>query len=67
MEETLNKKLLLKSKKSKYKDDKKFFKAVNNLLLNNDTVFEPENINRTGFVEKREIDHSILYSFNAPF
>ena len=66
-EETLDKKLLLKLKKSKYKDDKFFFKVVNNLLLNNDTVFEPENVNRTNFVEKREIDHSTLYSFNAPF
>ena len=36
-------------------------------MLNNDTVFEPENVNRTNFVEKREIDHSTLYSFNAPF
>ena len=36
-------------------------------MLNNDTVFEPENVNRTDFVEKREIDHSTLYSFNAPF
>ena len=54
-------------KKSKYKDDKNLLKVVNNLLLNNDTVFEPENVNRTNFVEKREIDHSTLYSFNAPF
>ena len=38
-EETLDKKLLLKFKKSKYKDDKNFFKVVNNLLLNNDTAF----------------------------
>ena len=38
-EETLDKKLLLKLKKSKYKDDKNFFKVVNNLLLNNDTAF----------------------------
>ena len=66
-EETLDKKLLLKLKKSKYKDNKIFFKDVNNLLLNNDTVFEPENVNRTNFVEKKEIDHSTLYSFNAPF
>ena len=36
-------------------------------MLNNDTVFQPENVNRTDFVEKREIDHSTLYSFNAPF
>ena len=37
------------------------------MLLDNDTVFEPENVNRTDCVEKREIDHSTLYSFNAPF
>ena len=36
-------------------------------MLNNDTVFEPENLNKTDFAEKRETDHSILYSFNAPF
>ena len=66
-EETLDKKLLLKFKKSKYKDDKKFFNVVNSLLLNSDTAFEPENVNRTDYVEKREIDHSTLYGFNAPF
>ena len=37
------------------------------MLLDNDTVFEPENVNRTDYVEKREIDHSKLYSSNAPF
>ena len=67
VEETLDKKLLLKLKKSKYKDDKNFFKVVNSLLLSNETVFEPENVNRTDYVEKREIDHSTLYSFNTPF
>ena len=36
-------------------------------MLNNETVFEPENVNRTDYVEKREIGHSTLYSFNAPF
>ena len=36
-------------------------------MLNNETVFEPENVNRTDNVEKREIDHLTLYSFNAPF
>ena len=66
-EETLDKKLLLKLKKSKYKDDKFFFKVVNSLLLNNETVFEPENVNRTNYVEEREIDNSTLYSFIVPF
>ena len=36
-------------------------------MLNNETVFEPENVNRTDYVEKREIGHLTLYSFNAPF
>ena len=36
-------------------------------MLNNETVFEPENVNRTDNVEKIEIDHLTLYSFNAPF
>ena len=36
-------------------------------MLNNETVFELENVNRTDYVEKREIGHSTLYSFNAPF
>ena len=66
-EETLDKKLLLKLKKSKYKDDKNFFKVENSLLSNDDTVFEPKNVNRTDYVEKREIHHSTLYSFNASF
>ena len=30
-------------------------------------IFEPENVNRTDYVEKREIDNSTLYSFDAPF
>ena len=65
--EILDKKLLLKFKKSKYADDKNFFKVVNNLLLNTNTIFEPENVNRTDSIEKREIDHSTLYSFDGPF
>ena len=65
--EETDKKLLLKLKKSKYKDDKIIFKVVNSLLLDDDTGFEPENVNRTDYVEKRETDHSTLYSFNAPF
>ena len=36
-------------------------------MLNNETIFEPENVNRTDYVKKREIDYSTLYSFNAPF
>ena len=44
-EEILDKKLLLKLKKSKYAEDKNFFKVVNNLLLNTDTIFEPDSVN----------------------
>ena len=67
-EETLDKKLLFKFKKSKYIEDKKKFKTVN-LLSENDVVLEldSENVKRTDYIEKREIDHSTLYSFNAPF
>ena len=64
-EEILDKKLLLKLKKSKYVEDKYFFKLVN--LLENTVIFEPDTVKRTDYVEKREIDHSTLYSFDAPF
>ena len=64
-EEILDKKLVLKLKKSKYAEDKKFFQLVN--LLENTVIFEPDSVKRTDFVEKREIDHSTLYSFDAPF
>ena len=59
-EETLDKKLLAKLKKSKYAEDKNFFKLVN-LINNNNVIFDVDN------VEKREIDHSTLYSFSEPF
>ena len=64
-EEILNKKLLLKLKKSKYVEDKNFLKLVN--LLENSVIFEPESVKRTDYVEKREIDYSRLYSFDVPF
>ena len=64
-EELLDKKLLFKLKKSNYVEDKKFFKLVN--LNNTNVIFESENVKRKDYVEKREIDHSILYSFDAPF
>ena len=63
-EEILDKKLLLKLKKSKYVEDKNFFKLVN--LLESTVIFEPDSVNRTDYVKKREIDHSTLYSFDAP-
>ena len=65
-EEKLDKKLLLKLKKSKYVEDKKIFNLVN-LLDKKNVIFEPERVKRTDYVEKREIDHSTLYSFDAPF
>ena len=36
-------------------------------MLNTDTIFEPDSVNWTDYVEKREVDHSTLYSFDAPF
>ena len=65
-EEILDKKLLLKLKKSKYAADKKFFKLVN-LLENDNVIVDTNSVNRTDYVEKREIDHSALYSFDGPF
>ena len=65
-EEILDKKLLLKLKKSKYVNDKNLFKLVN-LLEKNSVIFEPDSVKRTDYVEKREIDHSTLYSFDARF
>ena len=65
-EEILDKKLLLKLKKSKYVNDKNLFKLVN-LFEKNSVIFEPDSVKRTDYVEKREIDHSTLYSFDAPF
>ena len=64
-EEILNEKLLLKLKKSRYAADNQFFKLVN--LLENSVFFDPDSVKRTDYVEKREIDHSTLYSFDAPF
>ena len=51
-------------KKSKYTEDKNFFKLVN--LLENCVIFEPDSVKRTDYVEKREIDHPTFYSFDAP-
>ena len=64
-EEILNKKLLLKLKKSKYAEEKKNFNLVNLLDSKNSVIFEPVSVKRTDYVEKREIDHSILYSYDA--
>ena len=66
-EERIDKKLLLKLKKSKYVEDKKIFNLVNLLDGKNSVVLEPVSVKRNDYVEKREIDHSTLYSFDAPF
>ena len=65
-EEILDKKLLVRLKKSKYSRDKQFFKNVN-LLVKKSVIFNPESVNRTSFVEKRDIDRSTLFSFSRPF
>ena len=54
-EELLDKKLLLKFKKSNYVEDKKIFKLAN--LNNTNVIFESENVKRTDYIEKREIDY----------
>ena len=36
-------------------------------MNNTNVIFESKNGKRTDYVEKREIDHSTLYSFDAPF
>ena len=51
-EEILDKKLFLKLKKLRYADDRQFFKAVNLLKNFKNVIFEPENVNRTDYVEK---------------
>ena len=67
-EELLDKKLLIKLKNSKYTEDKNLSKLVN-LLDNKNVDFGPEDssVKRNDYVEKREIDHSTLYSFDGPF
>ena len=35
-------------------------------MNNTNVIFESENVKWTDYVEKREIDHSTLYSFDAP-
>ena len=63
-EEILNKNIRLK--KSKHAADKNFFKLVN-LLENDNVIFDTDNVKRTDYVEKREMDHSTLYSIDGPF
>ena len=63
-ENLFNKRLLVRLKKSKYPKDKLFFKIVNNLDREKSVIFNPETVNRTDYVEKRDIDRSTLYSFS---
>ena len=37
------------------------------MLENNNVIFATDSVKRTDYVEKREIDHSTLYSFDGPF
>ena len=55
-----------KPKKSKYEVDKLLYKLVN--LAENKSLFNDDKAPmRADYVEKREIDHSTLYSFDGPF
>ena len=65
-EELLNKRLLVRLKKSKYAKDKLFLKIANDLDREKRVIFNPEKVNRTDYVEKRDIDRSTLYSFSRP-
>ena len=65
-EETLDRKLLNKLKKSKYETDKLLFKLVN--LSDSKFIFKEDKApTRADYVEKGGIDRSTLYSFNGPF
>ena len=37
------------------------------MLENDNVIFHTDSVKRTDYVEKREIDHSTLYSFDGPF
>ena len=63
--EILDKRLLLRLKKSKCTLYKQFFENVN-LLDEKSVIFNPEGVDRTDYVEKRDIDRSTLYSFSRP-
>ena len=52
-------------KKSKYAPNN-FLKNVN-LLDEKSVIFNPESVDRTDYIEKRDIDRSTLYSFSRPF
>ena len=64
-EEQIDKQLLKKLKKSKYKKDTLLLKLI--LLADNNLENEDKTSTRVDIFEKREIDRSTLYSFNRPF
>ena len=65
-EESLHNKLLKKLKKSHYDVDKQLSKLVN-LAHSKNFLDDGKSTTRTDYVEKREINRSILYSFDGPF
>ena len=64
-EEQIDKRLLKKLKKSKYKKYTLLLKLI--LLADNNLENEEKTPTRVDFVEKREIDRPTLYSFHGPF
>ena len=65
-EEKIDKRLLKKTKKSKYLRDSQLLKLL--LLADNkDFLDDDKTPTRTDYIEKREIDRSTLYSFDRPF
>ena len=65
-EEKIDKRLLEKTKKSKYLKDSQLLKLL--LLADNkDFLDDDKTPTRTDYVEKKEIDGSTLHSFDGPF
>ena len=65
-EEKIDKRLLKKTKKSKYLKDSQLLKLL--LLADNkDFLDDDKTPTRTDYIEKREIDRSTLYNFDRPF
>ena len=62
----MDNRLQQKLKKSKYSKDSKLLKLIN--LADNKIFSDDDKVPiRPDYVEKREIDRSILYSFDGPF
>lgn len=65
-EEILDSRLVKNLKKSKYETGKLLYKIVN--LADSKLIFNDDKApTRADFIDKREIDHSTLYSFDGPF